>query len=80
MPTSLRIGPYRFFFYAGDRNEPLHIHVQHDNNEAKYWLSPIQLARNHGFSGPELRKIGKIVEENEHQLIESWNEFFNGTN
>jgi hypothetical protein len=43
MPTSLRIGPYRFFFYAGDRNEPLHIHVQRDNNEAKYWLSPLHL-------------------------------------
>jgi hypothetical protein len=28
MPTILRIGPYRFFFYAGDRNEPQHIHVE----------------------------------------------------
>ena len=32
MPTILRIGPYRFFFYAGDRDEPLHIHVERDDN------------------------------------------------
>jgi len=25
MPTVLRIGPYRFYFYAGDRNEPEYI-------------------------------------------------------
>jgi hypothetical protein len=78
MPTSLRIGPYRFFFYAGDQNEPPHTHVQRDDEEAKFWLSPVRLSRNHGFSGSELRRIEKIVEENEHQLIEIWNEFFNG--
>lgn len=77
MPTSLRIGPYRFFFYAGDRDEPPHTHVQRDNEEAKFWLSPVRLARNRGFSGSELRRIEKIAEENEQQLIETWNEFFN---
>jgi hypothetical protein len=78
MPTSLRIGPYRFFFYSGDRDEPPHTHVQHDDKEAKFWLSPVRLSRNHGFNGSELRKIETIVEENERQLIETWNEFFNG--
>jgi hypothetical protein len=28
MPTALRIGPYRFFFYAGDRDELPHVHVE----------------------------------------------------
>jgi len=28
MPTILRIGSYRFFFYAGDRDEPQHIHAE----------------------------------------------------
>ncbi len=31
MPTVLRIGPYRFFFFAGDRNEPLHIHIERED-------------------------------------------------
>ncbi len=26
MPTALRSGPYRLFFYSGDRHEPLHVH------------------------------------------------------
>ena len=30
MPTVMRISPYRFFFYAGDRDEPVHIHVERD--------------------------------------------------
>ena len=25
MPTVLRVCPYRFFFYAGDRDEPPHV-------------------------------------------------------
>ena len=43
MPTVLCIGPYRFFFYAGDRNEPEHIHVERDRSNAKFWLDPVRL-------------------------------------
>ena len=77
MPTSIIRGPYRFFFYAGDRSEPIHAHVQRDNAEAKFWLSPVRLAWNKGFSGTELRKIEKMTQDNEYQLIEFWNEYFN---
>jgi hypothetical protein len=34
MPTVLRVGPYRFFFFSGDRDEPPHIHVERDENHA----------------------------------------------
>ena len=76
MPTSLRIGPYRFFFYAGDRNEPAHTHVQRDEAEAKFWLRPLRLTWNHGFSASELRRVERIAAENENQLTEIWNEYF----
>jgi len=36
MPTVLRLGPYRFFFYAGDADEPPHVHVERDRNTAKF--------------------------------------------
>jgi len=75
-PTSLRIGPYRFFFYAGDRTEPSHTHVQRDDAEAKFWLSPVRLAWNHGFPGGELRRIERITEEHEARLMEIWNDYF----
>jgi len=41
MPTVLRSGPYRF--YAGDRDEPKHVHVERDEKTAKFWLDPIRL-------------------------------------
>ena len=43
MPTVLRIGPYRFFFYAGDRDEPPHMHVERDEQIAKFWLVPMRV-------------------------------------
>ncbi|WHZ29800.1 MAG: hypothetical protein OJF51_004602 [Nitrospira sp.] len=43
MPTVLRVGPYRFFFYAGDRDELPHIHIEREDKVAKFWLDPIRL-------------------------------------
>jgi hypothetical protein len=78
MPTVLRSGPYRFFFYAGDREEPPHIHVERDDDEAKFWLDPVRLQRSFGFAGSEIRRIEKLVVENQQHLLDCWNEFFNG--
>jgi hypothetical protein len=38
MPTVLRSGPYRFFFYSADREEPRHVHVARGEARAKFWL------------------------------------------
>ena len=61
MLTVLRVGPYRFFFYAGDRNEPAHIHVERDVRVAKFWLSPIRLQGSGGFNRAEIRRIHELV-------------------
>lgn len=76
MPTVLRVGPYRFFFYAGDGGEPPHVHVQRDHREAKFWLQPVRLARNERYTRPELRRIESIIGENEAFILERWREFF----
>ncbi len=78
MPTVLRVGPYRFFFYAGDGDEPPHVHVERDDSEAKIWLDPIRLERSGGFSAKELRRIEQSVTDHHEQLMDSWNDFFNG--
>ena len=78
MPTVLRVGPFRFFFYAGDGGEPPHIHVERDECEAKFWLDPIRLARSSGFSRKEINRVRGLVVEHREQLLESWNEFFHG--
>jgi hypothetical protein len=38
MPTILIILGWRFFFYANERNEPIHVHCRNGDAEAKYWL------------------------------------------
>ena len=76
MPTVLRVGPYRFFFYAGDRNEPPHVHVERDDNIAKFWLDPIRLQSNRGFSRAELGRMQKLLGDRQEELIEAWNEYF----
>lgn len=77
MPTVLKVGPYRFFFYAGDYHEPPHIHVERENEMAKFWLSPIRLQNSGGFNRVEIIRIQKIIEANQELLVRSWNEYFN---
>ena len=76
MPTVLRPGPYRVYFHSHEPNEPPHVHVDRDNESAKFWLTPTALARNLGFSPVELRRIQRIIEEHEGVLLEKWNERF----
>ena len=76
MPTILRVGPYRFFFYASDRDEPMHVHVEREDNVAKYWLDPIRFQSSGGFSRLELKRIRVIIDENQQELMEAWNEYF----
>ena len=76
MPNVLRTGPYRFYFYSHEPNEPLHVHVDRDNLSAKFWLLPVGLAQNLGFSARELRHIREIVEQNQQDFVEAWNDYF----
>ncbi len=76
VPTVLRIGPYKFYFYSHEPNEPAHVHVDRDESSAKFWLNKPQLARNIGFSAKELNKIFKIVNEHKYELLEAWNGYF----
>lgn len=76
LPTVLKAGPYRFFFYAADRDEPPHVHVERDDCVAKLWLRPVRLQGNVGFRRAELRQIERLVEEHESQLVRAWNDYF----
>ena len=76
MPTVLRIGPYRVYFYSHEPNEPEHVHVDRGRQSAKFWLDPVALARNLGFSSNELRSIERMLTEHQGELLEAWNEFF----
>jgi len=76
MPTVLRVGGLRFFFYAQDRlTEPPHVHVQNDDRIAKIWLGPVRLERSGGFNAADLRRIIRLTEAHEAELLEAWHEF-----
>jgi hypothetical protein len=75
MPTIQKIpGPYRFFFYSFDCNEPRHVHVRREKSLCKFWLDPVSLAANDGFSATELNRIRGMIVKNLDRLVEAWNE------
>lgn len=75
MPTVFIEG-YKFRFYSSDLSEPPHVHVLHDNNEAKIWLQPVLLQHNHGYSQSELNRILRLTRQNLERLLETWNAYF----
>ena len=75
MPTVLRSGPYRLYFYSHEPNEPPHIHVDRGEASCKFWLTPVALASNLGFRPKELRTIETIVMANLSSLSKAWREF-----
>ena len=77
IPTVLRVGPYRCFFYSGNREEPAHVRVERDDSIAKFWLDPVRLASSGGFRSAEIGRLQKLVDEHREELLRSWNEFFN---
>ena len=76
MPTVLRIGGYRFFFYANENGEPHHIHVQRERMLAKFWLRPVSLAGSSGFAAQDLNRLLRLVETNQQMFVKAWDEFF----
>ena len=77
MPTVLRSGPYRLLFYSSDAEEPPHVHVERDENSAKFWLSPVRLQSSGGFKPVEVRRIQRLVEQHGQALLRSWDAYFN---
>jgi len=75
-PTLSRLGPYRFFVYSADGNEPIHVHVERDKKIAKIWLDPVRIQSSGGFSRSEINSVYAIVEENEKKLIRKWHDYF----
>lgn len=61
MPTILRVGGFRFYFYSHEPNEPAHVHIDKGNVTAKIWLHDVSIARSVGFASHELRILQRLV-------------------
>lgn len=76
MPTIMRIGAFRFYFFSHEPNEPPHVHVDRASASIKMWLDPVEVARNRGFRAHEINGIMEMVEDNKAKLLEAWHEYF----
>ncbi|MBN8809484.1 MAG: DUF4160 domain-containing protein [Sphingomonas sp.] len=76
MPTVLRIGAFRFYFYSHEPNEPPHVHVDRGEATIKVWLQLVEVAKSRGFRAHEINDILAMVEEHREKLLEAWYEYF----
>jgi len=81
IPTVLRVGPYRFYFFSNEqtakgRTEPPHVHVKAGSKQGKIWLTPVRVARQGQFSDKEMNDIVNIVKANHTQIVEGWHDYF----
>jgi hypothetical protein len=76
VPTVLKSGSYRFFFFSREETR-VHIHVSCSDGEAKFWLLPqIELARNYKLSRVQLKEIERLIEDNYDDFKNAWNTYF----
>jgi hypothetical protein len=76
MPSILRWGPYRAFFYSNEGGEPPHVHVCAAEKEAKFWLHDLTIAANAGFPDHELNAIVRHLRTHREALLAAWHEHF----
>lgn len=79
MPAVFRNHGFRFHFYSneGDPREPIHIHVQKGEADAKFWLYPdVSVAYNRGFTARVLSDLMEQVEARREDIEKAWNEHF----
>jgi hypothetical protein len=55
---------------ASPRFEPPHIHAEHGEHVAKFWLNPVGVAESHGFRAHELNRLRALVIEHRATFLE----------
>lgn len=77
-PTVLRVRGFRFYFVS--REEPrAHVHVQHAEGEAKFWIEPaVDLCANYGLKPKQVAEAAKLIEEHLSEIQNAWARHFPG--
>ena len=79
MPVVFRYKGIRFFFYSNEGNplEPMHIHAESGDGEAKIWLEPqVAIASSTGYNRKQLSQLMQLVEAHRDEIERAWNEHF----
>ena len=76
MPTLLILFGLRFYFYTRD-HEPIHIHVESSDGEAKFEIeTELKLIYNKGLKTKDIKLAESILEENKENFINEWKRIF----
>jgi len=79
VPTVLVLNGWRLFFYANERDEPIHIHCQKGEKECKFWILvdeyDISLVFSHNMKNPDFKIIRKIIFNHFDDIVSAWNNF-----
>jgi hypothetical protein len=79
MPTILQLSGWRFYFYAEEGNEPVHVHCTKGGADAKFWLDiqsfEVTEARSRGMSPADHRIVRKIIFEHFDYFMAEWTAF-----
>jgi hypothetical protein len=76
VPTVLRQGGFRFFFFSNEGTEPPHIHVELGDGYAKFWLEPVSLSASKDLKSVDLKRAKLLVIEHRLVFRERWREHF----
>jgi hypothetical protein len=75
-PTVLRVKGFRFYFFSREEARP-HVHVQHAEGEAKFWIEPVvELHANYGLKEKQLADARTLVEEHLDEIRTAWTKHF----
>lgn len=75
-PTVVRDGPFRLFFFSREETR-IHVHVQHPDGEAKFWLTPdVHLAVNLNLTPAQVRQAQAVVSAHLQEIEDAWRRHF----
>ena len=79
----MKVFGYKFYFWANENNEPIHIHISKGmptSNSTKVWLTKTGgcILENNNSKIPEndLNKLLDIVSKHYFLIVEKWREFY----
>jgi len=79
VPIVFRWRNIRFYFFSneGHPREPVHIHAEAPDGEAKFWLYPeVHVAESAGFDRRMLAELVNVVIEHRSEIERAWHEHF----
>lgn len=79
MPLVFRYRNLRFHFFSneGAPRQPVHVHAESSDGEAKFWLYPeVRVARSAGYTRTRLSELAQVVSERREEIERAWHEHF----